>query len=162
MRLSSVILSALPRLLLRRVQPPRAVLAFVVLGLCAAGCNSDRATTQPAQQASALEQLPDCEGIDVLATYEARPASIEGYYIVTDGARAVCQTDFDGLQALANRFESGSTPRIGRMSSDPMPGRGTGTDPDPSEPLESDPMPGHGTNPSSVKIRLLTTTGTTR
>ena len=160
MRLSSVVSSVLPRLALRRLQ-----LAFAVIGLCAAGCNGDRAAAQPAQQSSALEQLPDCEGIDVLATYEARPAAIEGFYIVTDGARAVCQTDFDGLQALANRFESSTTattPRIGRVSSDPMPGRGTGTDPDPGEPLESDPMPGHGTNPASVKIRLLTTSGTTR
>ncbi|MEO6952215.1 MAG: hypothetical protein ABI321_10400 [Polyangia bacterium] len=136
------------------------LLACAVVALCAAGCNDERVAARPAQQMSALDQLPDCEGIDVLSTYEARPAGIEDFYFVIDGARTVCQTDFDGLQALATRFDTATTDtsaRMERLSSDPMPGRGTGTDSEPDGPLDSDPMPGHGTNPAAATIRLIAT-----
>ena len=135
-----------------------------VLSLCvltclaafASGCNEDRSFAQPSRLASALDQLPDCDGIDVKSTFEAKPASIDGFYIVSDGTRPVCQTDFDGLQAIASRLDGTSVDSLqtDRLSSDPMPGRGT--DPDPRAKTESDPMPGHGTNPVAVTSHQLT------
>ncbi len=129
---------------------------LVTVGVFAGGCNDDRVAAQPSRQTSALDQLPDCDGIDVQSTFEAKPASIDGFYIVSDGSRPVCQTDFDGLQAIATRLDSSGvdSPQIERVSSDPMPGRGT--DPDPRAKAESDPMPGHGTNPVAATIRQLT------
>ena len=84
---------------------PRLLLALSIAALGAVGCSEEPPMPSIAlPRTHALAQLPDCELSTVAADYAARPADVDGFYVVLDGARAVCATDFDGLQALAEPY----------------------------------------------------------
>jgi len=131
---------------------------------CSAQPQSEKIS--PARYNLTLDQLPDCENATVSANHEAQPAAEDGFYVVTDCGHTVCATDFDGLQALAQRLASstgGVSPLDARpaaaadpmpglnddeASADPMPGRGgyASADPMPGRGgyASADPMPGRG------------------
>lgn len=130
----------------------RTLFLFAAMGALAgaAGCAQEQADGSElslSTHAHALASLIDCAEASVSAEYAASPADVDGYYVVSDGARVVCATDFDGLQLLAQRFDHGTTASADIASSEPMPGRGT--NPGSSDVASSEPMPGRGTSPGT-------------